>query len=133
MSSVTGDKELILYIGQISNTVEENITREIISILAFLKDYVRDQKLSGQALNIKSGNLRNSVADSIESARDQIIGTLSASGVSDRGFPYGYVHEYNLGHYVNDKDHSYMRSSLKENEEMIMSRINNAIERAIYA
>ena len=110
----------------------DNVTREIVSIMSVLKAYVKDEKLSGQALNVKSGNLRNSVTDSIQSARDQIIGTLSATGVSNKGFPYGYVHEYNLGSYKIIKDHSYMRSSLKENEEMIMSRINDAIERAIY-
>ena len=132
MSLVTGDKELLLYIGEIPRSIQNNVAREIISIMSVLKAYVKDEKLSGQALNVKSGNLRNSVTDSIQSARDQIIGTLSATGVSDKGFPYGYVHEYNLGRYKIIKDHSYMRSSLKENEEMIMSRINDAIERAIY-
>lgn len=132
MSSVTGDKELILYIGEIEGRIAGNVSREIALILAQLKEYVRDQKLTGQALNIKTGNLRNSIADSITTARDEIIGTLSATGVSDKGFPYGYVHEYNLGHYVNNKDHSYMRSTLKETEEEIMQRINNAIERALY-
>ena len=132
MSLATGDKELLLYIGEIPSSIQDNVTREIVSIMSVLKAYVRDEKLSGQALNVKSGNLRNSVTDSIQSARDQIIGTLSATGVSDKGFPYGYVHEYNLGRYKIIKDHSYMRSSLKENEEMIMSRINDAIERAIY-
>lgn len=132
MSLATGDKELLLYIGDIPRSIQDNVTREIVSIMSVLKAYVRDEKLSGQALNVRSGNLRNSVTDSIQSARDQIIGTLSATGVSDRGFPYGYVHEYNLGHYKIVKDHSYMRTSLKENEEMIMSRINDAIERAIY-
>ena len=132
MSLATGDKELLLYIGEIPRSIQDNVTREIVAIMSVLKAYVRDEKLSGQALNAKSGNLRNSVTDSIQSARDQIIGTLSATGVSDRGFPYGYVHEYNLGRYKIVKDHSYMRSSLKENEEMIMSRINDAIERAIY-
>lgn len=132
MSLVTGDKELLLYIGEIPSSIQDNVTREIVSIMSVLKAYVKDEKLSGQALNARSGNLRNSVTDSIQSARDQIIGTLSATGVSDKGFPYGYVHEYNLGRYKIIKDHSYMRSSLKENEEMIMSRINDAIERAIY-
>ena len=132
MSSITGDKELLLYLGQIPSSIEANVTREIANILSLLKTYVKDQKLSGQALNIRSGNLRNSVTDSITSARDQVIGTLSATGVSDRGFPYGYVHEYNLGHYKEVKDHSYMRTSLAENEELIMSRLNDAIERAIY-
>ena len=132
MSLVTGDKELLLYIGEIPSSIQDNVTREIVSIMSVLKAYVKDEKLSGQALNVRSGNLRNSVTDSIQSARDQIIGTLSATGVSDKGFPYGYVHEYNLGRYKIIKDHSYMRSSLKENEEMIMSRINDAIERAIY-
>jgi hypothetical protein len=133
MSSVSGDKDLLLYIGVISSLIEENVTREIVAILSELKTYIRDEKLSGQALNIRSGNLRNSVKDEIQSARDQIIGTISATGVSDKGFPYGYVHEYNLGAYKIIKDHSYMRSSLKENEEMIMSRINQVIQRAIYA
>lgn len=132
MSLATGDKELLLCIGEIPRSIQDNVTREIVSIMSVLKAYVRDEKLSGQALNVRSGNLRNSVTDSIQSARDQIIGTLSATGVSDKGFPYGYVHEYNLGRYKIVKDHSYMRSSLKENEEMIMSRINDAIERAIY-
>ena len=132
MSLVTGDKELLLYIGEIPSSIQDNVTREIVAIMSVLKAYVKDEKLSGQALNVGSGNLRNSVTDSVQSARDQIIGTLSATGVSDKGFPYGYVHEYNLGRYKIIKDHSYMRSSLKENEEMIMSRINDAIERAIY-
>ena len=132
MSLATGDKELLLYIGEIPRSIQDNVTREIVAIMSVLKAYVKDEKLSGQALNVGSGNLRNSVTDSVQSARDQIIGTLSATGVSDRGFPYGYVNEYNLGRYKIVKDHSYMRSSLKENEEMIMSRINDVIERAIY-
>lgn len=132
MSGVTGDKELILYIGTIEHSIAENITREISLIMAELKEYVKNEKLQGQALFERTGNLRNSVSDSISSARDIVEGTLSATGVSDKGFPYGYVHEYNLGHYKDSKDHSYMRSSLKENEETIMARINIAIERALY-
>lgn len=132
MSKVEGDEALFLYIGKITHNVEDNVSREIYNIMADLKTYVKNNKLSGQALNVVTGNLRNSVKDSLISARDTITGQLEATGISAKGFPYGYIHEYNLGRYKDTKDHSYMRTSLAENLPNIEIRIKSAIEKAIY-
>ena len=70
MSKVEGDEALFLYIGKITHNVEDNVSREIYNIMADLKTYVKNNKLSGQALNVVTGNLRNSVKDSLISDRD---------------------------------------------------------------
>lgn len=132
MMTVTGDKDLLLYVGRIPNSLEDGIAREITLIMAELQTYIKENKLSGQALHERTGNLKNSLKNSITSAKDTIIGTITAEGVSSNNFPYGYVHEYNLGRYKDNKDHSYMRSSLAENEANILNRIDNVVKESLY-
>ena len=129
---ITGDRELLIYLGALPDRLKNNLSREIVLIMAELKDYVKTKKLSGQALNIKSGTLINSVADSVQSNLDTIIGMVEANGISPKGFDYGQLHENNLGRYKDNKDHSFMAPTLAEIESMIIDRINEAVKVAIY-
>ena len=129
---IAGARELNLYLGALPEKLKENVSREIALIMSELKNYVKTKKLSGQALNIKSGTLINSVADSVQSNRDVILGTVVANGISPKGYDYGFLHENNLGRYKDGKDHSFMAPTLAENEATIVAKINEAVKVAIY-
>jgi hypothetical protein len=128
----TGVRELNLYLGSLPDKLRENVSRTVVSIVGELKSYVKTNKLSGQALNIKSGVLVNSIADSVKSNQDIILGIVEANGISPKGFDYGFLHDNNLGRYKNGKDHSYMEPTLAENEAMILAKIEEAVKAAIY-
>lgn len=55
-----------------------------------LLSYVKDEKLSGQVLNQRSGNLKNSGFTSFEETADTMVGNVSFGAT----VPYAAIHEY---------------------------------------
>jgi hypothetical protein len=63
---------------------------EVVRQTGMLAEYIKREKLSGQVLKNRTGNLRNSVFPSMESSGSQIIGTVAV----DNTAPYGRYQEY---------------------------------------
>jgi hypothetical protein len=120
-----------------------------------LREYIVGSKLSGQVLRHRTGNLINSVFPSIEQSLDQskLTGKVSV----DNAAPYGRYQEYGAHipervpirakalHWVNGgesifamrarafdlPERSFMRSSLRETREEIITALATALNRAV--
>jgi hypothetical protein len=120
-----------------------------------LREYIVSTKLSGQVLKHRTGNLINSIFPSIEQSIDEYLltGRVSVSNTA----PYGRYHEYGAHipervpirakalHWVTNgqdvfamrarafdlPERSFMRSSLREKREEIITALATALNRAV--
>ncbi len=108
-----------------------------------LRDVVVEEKLSGQVLKNKTGNLRNAQHESVESDENSIRGFVSTDPSASA---YGYVHEYGgtfdvkaymrktshsmqvwvRQHSVTFPERSFLRSTLNEMAPEIVEGLQNA-------
>jgi phage gpG-like protein len=73
--------------GRVFNALQERMVIE----MGRLANYVKAEKLSGQVLHNRTGNLRNSVFSNVEVTGTQIVGTVD---VSMPAAMYGAAHEF---------------------------------------
>lgn len=149
MISVTIESEgAVLYMQDIpkraSALVVDAVTREAIR----LANVIKTDKLSGQVLRNRTGNLRRSTSAKPTVVSPQgIVGEVSV----DKTAPYGAVHEYGgritirqhmrtstLGNQFVVRAHdaifperSFMRSALSEQRETIANSIREAVMKAV--
>ncbi|HLH29841.1 MAG TPA: hypothetical protein VKY31_01475 [Terriglobia bacterium] len=120
-----------------------------------LSRYIKETKLSGQVLRNITGNLRNAVFPSVETAGTQIIGRVSV----DNSAPYGKYQEYGAHipervpvrarvlHWVSGgadvfamrarafdlRARPFMRPSLEERRAAILEALSTSIQGALRA
>lgn len=117
------------------------LLKVITSLSIQLTAYVKDKKLSGQVLNVRTGTLRRSITFRVNSLPDKIEGVVGTNLI------YAAIHEYGgqfrtrLGTGKNPPkvggkpfgtmpERSFLRSSLRENSSNIVRQLNAAIGRA---
>lgn len=121
-----------------------------------LQNYIRSEKLRGQVLKVRTGKLRNSVTHTPPQVSGNSVST--SVGVFD-GLPYARIHEYggtidvpavdnklmvfsakdgntvftrkHRAFSVNMPERSYLRSSLSDQREAILSQITRAVQRSL--
>jgi phage gpG-like protein len=71
-----------------------NITRRL---AIMLQGYVKEEKLSGQVLHVRTGNLRRSINQRVD--EDRVIGYVGTN------VPYGRVHEFGFSGNVTVREH----------------------------
>ncbi len=116
---------------------------------ANLVAYIKDQKLSGQVLQSRSGHLRDSVNPDFQESETSVVGSagteVSYAGVHEYGGVYNIrEHERRLtmawgrpvkeprlitvqGHVAHYPERSFLRSSLEENAERIKANLAAAL------
>ncbi len=120
----------------------------MLRIVIGLQRYVILNKLEGQALHHRTGNLERSV---VYSEPEESGGVISATvGVTDLA-PYGRIHEYGgtvdvrehmatsrngnpymvRAHTATFPERSFLRTSLSENEGSITEQIQQAVNQAL--
>jgi phage gpG-like protein len=87
-STVTGDKEFILKLASFPDKLRAELKTSMTSAMDRLKGHVQDDKLSGQVLNVRTGDLRASIA------ADVTDDTTSVTGKVSTDLPYSAIHEY---------------------------------------
>ncbi len=149
--SVTGDREVVADLRRFDAAARGEIQKGIGRIALKLLTRVK-QKLSGEVLNVRTGRLRRSITQRVESSADEI------SGIVGTNVFYGKFHEY--GQSIKDdlKKHrdgfksgltaskpavspdglpprSFLRSALAElkKEGVIDAEIDAAVARAVQA
>jgi phage gpG-like protein len=136
--------------GRVLNAIEERMAIE----MGRLANYVKEEKLSGQVLHNRTGNLRNAVFSNVEATGNQIVGTVDVSMPAAK---YGAAQEFGAHipdripvsakalHWVgSDGDVFAMRArafdlparpfmgpSLDENQEQITAGIQQSIDGAL--
>lgn len=158
---IKGDREVVADLRRFDAAARGEIQKGIGRIALKLLVRVKAQKLSGQALNVRTGRLRRSITQRIEASADEI------SGIVGTNVDYAAVHEYGFKGAVSVKqhlrlvkeafgrplkspvwstvrshsrdveypEHSFLRSALKEMKEkgVIEAEINAAIDSAVKA
>lgn len=98
---------------------------------------IKNEKLNGQVLNVRSGKLRNSIKKILRETN----GTVTATIISDT--PYSAKHEFgtvknkmrleksNLKASIKGGKRSFMNSALMEMEQEIIKGVENSVENAL--
>lgn len=95
--SVTGGRETAKKLRGEAKQVREAVRKTMGRLVLELMVKVKRDKLSGQALNVRTGRLRRSITQRIE-----VHGT-TIEGVVGTNVEYGKFHEYGLGLKVKDE------------------------------
>lgn len=154
-----GDQELIARIDAAPENFRREMTKEVTAILLLLEGHIKNNKLSGQVLHVRSGDLRRSVHAVLpvtQTARG-VMGRVAQSG----DVKYGAIHEFGgvtsphdivatkakalafmMGgkqvffkkvHHPGSKipERSYMRSGLADLRDVIVDRLQRAAVRGL--
>jgi phage gpG-like protein len=86
--TVTGDEQIAMYFRNLPNKLRAGVKKALSEIGYSLLGHIRSQKLSGQALKVRSGTLRGSVAMKVIDRGKELyvqVGTNKS---------YARIHEY---------------------------------------
>lgn len=96
---VRGDREVVADLHRFDAAARGEIQKGIGRITLKLLTRVKAQKLSGQALNVRTGRLRRSITQRIEASANEI------SGIVGTNVDYAAAHEYGFKGAVSVKQH----------------------------
>ncbi|MEQ1663176.1 MAG: HK97 gp10 family phage protein [Thiobacillus sp.] len=96
---IKGDREVVADLRRFDAAARGEIQKGIGRITLKLLTRVKAQKLSGQALNVRTGRLRRSITQRIESGAEEI------SGIVGTNVDYAAAHEYGFKGAVTVKQH----------------------------
>lgn len=87
--SLEGDRELVARLGSMPERVRAALLKKTYALAVQLADRVR-RKLSGEVLNVRTGNLRASIFEDVQSDAASVIGRVYSSG----DVKYAAAHEF---------------------------------------
>ena len=153
---IQGDKELIAKMNIMPERVRTALFNKVAYLASMLKTYIIDNKLSGQVLNHRSGDLWRSIRDEATQSSSSVEGRVYSTGV-----PYAAIHEFGgtiASHVIESKtagalafmwqgkqvffkkvtipdvkmpERSFMRSSLADKRQEIIDGMNEAVMGAL--
>lgn len=88
--AITGDAALISRLQAMPGKVHTSLLSKMHILSIALEAHITDEKLSGQVLNIVTGNLKRSVFQVVEDSKEVITATVASS--SD--VKYAAIHEF---------------------------------------
>jgi phage gpG-like protein len=117
--------------------VRAALVRKITQLALMLEGKVKSDKLSGQVLNVVSGNLRASIHSKVEQTATSVTGYV----FSDGSVKYAAIHEFGgtqnrvstkgKAYQIVFPERSFLRSSLREEAENIVRGIKEAVSEGI--
>ena len=150
--TITGDRELIARLERMPARVHDALLRKVTKLDLELEAKVKE-KLSGQVLNIVTGALRRSIHGTVEDGSTKVVGKVASSG----DVKYAGIHEFGgrtpahdilpskakalafvmggkqvfakIVHHPgsNMPERSYLRSSLSDMKDEIVSELQQAV------
>ena len=88
--TVLGDTDVVAHFDAMPAKVHAALLAKTQSLSVKLARYIQEQKLSGQVLKVRSGNLRRSIAFMTTDSADVITGKAYSSG----DVKYAAIHEF---------------------------------------
>lgn len=156
-AELRGAPEVIAKLKRLPTTVRASLAQKVFVLAIMLQTYIRQEKLSGQVLNVISGNLRRSIQQVVINEPTKVIGRVYSSG----DVKYAAIHEYGgktAAHVIEPKkgealafilggkevffkrvnhpgsvipERSFMRSSLKDKTVEIQMGLKEAVVRGL--
>lgn len=145
---VSGAQEVVVRLDGLTPRIREMVAGVLNEYGQELSGTIKDDKLSGQVLNVRSGDLRDSITP-LEVTQSEVMQGGAAGGA---GIPYAKIHEYGgviearnypyltfrtedgQWHRVKSvvmPERSYMRSSFAETYEQGIEQVRAAVMEAI--
>lgn len=154
---IIGDKELVDRLNAGPEDVRRALRAKVTSLTLRLEAHVKQDKLSGQVLHARTGALRRAVASRVQEVNEKITGTVYVSN----DVKYARIHEFGgrtsaheivpvkakaLAFMMGGKqvffkrvqhpgsrmpERSYLRSSLDDMRDQIVSEIGNTLREAL--
>jgi phage gpG-like protein len=151
------DRAVTATLNHLPDKVRTALLRKLTALSLKLEAHIKQDKLSGQVLNVQTGALRRSIFSTVEQGPDSIIATVGSS--SD--VHYGAAHEFGAtihipeiapvkaqalrfvmggkeifakrvrAHDVKMPERSFMRSSLADMQDEIRDGIKKAVLEAL--
>jgi len=87
---VTVSEKIAEKFDAMPDLMRKALVRKVYELTLRLESHVKNDKLSGQVLNTKSGRLKRSIQHSVFDGGDKIIGQV----FSTNDVPYNAIHEY---------------------------------------
>lgn len=88
--SLVGDKELIAKLNAMPNKVKAFLYASVTKLAFKLEYKVKADKLSGQVLHVRTGNLRASIYNEVTQDTTSVTGRVAQAG----DVKYGAIHEF---------------------------------------
>ena len=149
---ITGDDALIARLRDLPDNVRKALLKKVTALAFQLERKIKGDKLSGQVLNVKTGKLRASIHSSVTQDQNSTIGKAASSG----DVKYAAIHEFGgtiqipeivakgkalafmqggkiafykkvAAHSVTMPERSFMRSSLADMREQIITEMTEAV------
>lgn len=86
---IVGDKQVIAKLDALPGRLHDALLKRVTALSLQMAATVK-QKLSGQVLQVRSGNLRRSIQSAVANDPTQVSGRI----FSDQSVRYGAIHEY---------------------------------------
>lgn len=149
---VVGDDKVIAKLQSFPDRLKNELKSSMDKITIDLASYVKDSKLSGQVLKVKTGTLRRSIRASTSVGAESVTGYVR-SRAGGEPVVYAAYHEYGFhgtesvkeylrrtakgkmtpvcahSRTINYGGRPFMRPSLAENKQNIQSSIQSAVDR----
>ena len=143
----TGTEELKVKFQSMGGKLKDALRQGMQIAMFDLQRYVKQEKLSGQVLKVRTGNLRSNINQTVEDQGGQIVGSVGTN------VKYGRVHEYGgtvsipehdrrlmSGKTVTVRAHtatfparSFLRSSLSDRRDRIIATLEASAKRVTHA
>jgi len=143
--TLLGKDSVLSRFSSIAREIPLRLTQEMKNQMVALSDYVRGQKLSGQVLNRRSGDLSRSVTGQSSLSGNVVVGQTGTKGV-----PYAGIHEFGAVfqrevtqafgrpiipvtatfHYP---ERSFLRSAANERMDQIRGALQDVVNEAFHA
>lgn len=126
--------------------LQADLRRAVERLSITVQSDVKENKLTGQVLHVRSGTLRRSINRKVDEDARGIMATVGTNVI------YGRVHEYGFQGQVNVREHtrmghtvsahtrqvdlperSFLRSTLREREDEIKDTLRAAVLRSVQA
>lgn len=88
--TLEGADELITRLDAMPATVQALLKAKVTALAIKLQTHVANDKLAGQVLKVKTGALRRSIQQVVETSSDSVIGKVFSAG----DVKYAAIHEY---------------------------------------
>ena len=88
--TLTGDKELIARLDAMPDKVRRALVTKVTALSLKLEAHVKQDKLSGQVLNVRTGALRRSIFSTVDTGVTTVRGKVASSG----DVKYAGIHEF---------------------------------------
>lgn len=154
-----GDDRIRAALRQGGSSLDKELQSSMAFLVLRLQKHIRTDKLLGQVLNRRTGNLRNNIIRRVEQNGRSVTGIVGIG----KGAPYGKLHEYGFSGTVSVPEHvrkqktawgrrlkapvnvrvsahtrrvnlperSFMRTALAEMRPLIAREIGDAVKRSL--